>query len=97
LALKRWTTSTESSSTSAAAEAKIELARIACSVRNADEEILFDAGFGYTDREIANRRASTPGAIRVRLSRLRHKLTSEGHFAAHGDHGQDPQAANQAA
>ena len=43
-------------------------------MKKTDEEILLDAGLGYTDREIADRHATTPGAIRVRLSRLRHKL-----------------------
>jgi len=77
LSLQKWAPSIESSATSAgAAEAIIEFARIARTVKKADEEILLDAGHGYTDREIANRRATTPGAIRVRLSRLRHKLAA---------------------
>ena len=80
LALKKWVLPAESMSTNAAAEANIELARIGSAVKEADEKILFDAGFGYTDREIANRHASTPGAIRVRLSRLRLKLVTKGHL-----------------
>jgi len=74
LALKKWASPIESSSTAGAAEAIVEFARIARTVKKADEEILLDAGRGYTDREIADRHATTPGAIRVRLSRLRHKL-----------------------
>ena len=81
LALKKWAPPLESSAASAgAAEAIIEFGRIARMVKKADEEILFDAGHGYTDREIADRHASTPGAIRTRLSRLRHKLTSQAHL-----------------
>lgn len=74
LALKKWACPIESSATAGAAEAIVEFARIARTVKKADEEILLDAGHGYTDREIADRHATTPGAIRVRLSRLRHKL-----------------------
>jgi DNA-binding NarL/FixJ family response regulator len=59
-----------------AAEARIELARIVRLVSTTDEAMLVDAGFGYTDREIADRRGSTPGAIRVRLSRIRLKLVA---------------------
>ena len=47
LALRRWTTPIESSATGAA-EATIEFARIAHTVKKADEEILIDAGHGYT-------------------------------------------------
>lgn len=108
LALRKWELPRESMSTSAAAEAKIEFARIAGGVSKADEGILLDAGFGYSDREIAVRHSSTPGAVRVRLSRLRHKLTANGHspdgpagrraaHIVHSDRGQDPQPANQAA
>jgi DNA-binding NarL/FixJ family response regulator len=75
LALKKWAPPIESSATAGAAEAIIEFGRIARTVKKTDEEILLDAGHGYTDREIADRHATTPGAIRVRLSRLRHKLT----------------------
>jgi DNA-directed RNA polymerase specialized sigma24 family protein len=35
-----------------------------------------DTGIGHADREIAARRNSTPGAVRVRLSRLRLKLAA---------------------
>jgi DNA-directed RNA polymerase specialized sigma24 family protein len=73
LALKIWLPA-ESNSTTSPAEANIELARVECSVKEADKQILLDAGFGYSDREIATRHTSTPGAIRVRLSRLRLKL-----------------------
>jgi DNA-directed RNA polymerase specialized sigma24 family protein len=73
-ALKKWVLPPESMSTAAAAEANIELARIRGTIKKADEGIVLDASYGYTDREIANRHASTPGAIRVRLSRLRVKL-----------------------
>jgi len=82
LALKKWASPVGSSATAGAAgaaEAIIEFGRIARAVKKADEEILFDAGHGYTDREIADRHASTPGAIRTRLSRLRRKLTSPAH------------------
>jgi DNA-directed RNA polymerase specialized sigma24 family protein len=82
LALKTWVLPPDSMSTNASVEAKIELARIGCAVKEADEKILLDAGLGYTDREIANRHASTPGAIRVRLSRLRLKLAAKGHSVA---------------
>jgi DNA-directed RNA polymerase specialized sigma24 family protein len=77
LALKKWLPPIESSATAGAAEATVEFARIARTVKKADEEILLDAGHGYTDREIARRHATTPGAIRVRLSRLRHKVTPD--------------------
>lgn len=66
----------ESASTSGLAEAIIELKRITRSVKNRDREILIETACGYTDREIAGRHASTPGAVRVRLSRLRLKLAS---------------------
>jgi DNA-directed RNA polymerase specialized sigma24 family protein len=82
LALKTWMRPPESMSTNAAAEARIELARIGGAVKAADKKILLEAGLGYTDREIANRHASTPGAIRVRLSRLRLKLELTGHSGA---------------
>jgi DNA-directed RNA polymerase specialized sigma24 family protein len=45
-------------------------------VSSNDRAVLLDAGVGYTDREIAERRRSTAGAIRVRLSRLRLKLAA---------------------
>jgi hypothetical protein len=61
------------------AEARIELARVALAVKDSDGEILLDAGLGYTDREIASRHESSPGAIRVRLSRLRLRLAGGGH------------------
>lgn len=83
LALKKWVLPAESMSTNGAAEARIELARIGSAVSEADEKILLDTGLGYTDREIANRQASTPGAIRVRLSRLRHKLAAKRHSVTH--------------
>jgi DNA-binding NarL/FixJ family response regulator len=73
-ALKKWMTPPDSMVTSTAAEANVELSRIAAVTTGSDQKILFDAGFGYTDREIAHRHRSTPGAIRVRLSRLRQKL-----------------------
>jgi DNA-binding NarL/FixJ family response regulator len=59
-----------------AAEARIELTRIMRLVSTNDEDVIVDAGLGYADREIADRRNSTPGAIRVRLSRLRLKLVA---------------------
>ena len=74
LTLKKWVLPAESMSTSAVAEARIEIARIGNTVKEYEKQILLDAGFGYTDREIADRHASTPGAVRVRLSRLRLKL-----------------------
>jgi hypothetical protein len=109
LTLKTWVLPTEPIRTNATAEAHIELARIRSSVKEADRKILLDAGFGYTDREIAIRHASTPGAIRVRLSRLRHKLAASDysvarpvdvHKAVHPIstiHGTKPQPANKAA
>jgi DNA-directed RNA polymerase specialized sigma24 family protein len=60
----------------AAAEARIELLRIVRLVSTNDAGLLVDAGLGYTDREIAMRRGSTPGAIRVRISRLRLKIAA---------------------
>ena len=79
LALRKWLVPPDSLSTDSAAEASIELDRIGREVKEADGEILLDAGFGYTDREIAGRHTSTPGAIRVRLSRLRVKLAGKVH------------------
>jgi DNA-directed RNA polymerase specialized sigma24 family protein len=76
--LKKWVLPSELISTRTAAEANIELARIEGTVKEMDGKILLDAGLGYTDREIADRHASTPGAVRARLSRLRLKL-SAGH------------------
>jgi DNA-directed RNA polymerase specialized sigma24 family protein len=60
----------------AATEARIEITRIMQLVSSNDRAVLLDAGVGYTDREIAERRRSTAGAIRVRLSRLRLKLAA---------------------
>lgn len=77
LALRKWLGPPESLSTNSAAEASIELDRIGHDVKDTDGEILLDAGFGYTDREIASRHTSTPGAVRVRLSRLRVKLVGK--------------------
>jgi hypothetical protein len=76
LALKTWGPRPQSMSTSGLAEANIELVRIAGVAKDRDQEILMEAAYGYTDREIAGRHASTPGAIRVRLSRLRLKLAA---------------------
>jgi DNA-binding NarL/FixJ family response regulator len=76
LTLKTFAPSPESVSTSGLAEANIELERIGRAVKGRDQEILMEAAYGYTDREIAGRHASTPGAIRVRLSRLRLKLAA---------------------
>jgi DNA-directed RNA polymerase specialized sigma24 family protein len=109
LALKKWVLPSEPMPTNTAAEAKIELEKISCTVKEADEQILFDAGLGYTDREIASRHASTPGAIRVRLSRLRLKLGAKGHstarpaaglkttYPSYGVHSTEPQSTHQAA
>ncbi len=80
LARTKWSPS-ESVLSGAAAEANVELDRIGSVVKEADGKILLDAGLGYTDREIASRHASTPGAIRVRLSRLRFELAATGHSA----------------
>jgi DNA-directed RNA polymerase specialized sigma24 family protein len=77
LTLKKWVVPSELISTRTAAEANIELAWIEGAVKDADRKVLLDAGLGYTDREIADRNASTPGAIRVRLSRLRLKLATQ--------------------
>jgi DNA-directed RNA polymerase specialized sigma24 family protein len=107
--LKKWVLPSELTSTHTAAEANIELARIEGAVKETDGKILLDAGLGYTDREIADRYASTPGAVRARLSRLRLKLSagrrSESdsaarHKAAHPVYAVpkfDPQPMNQAA
>jgi DNA-binding NarL/FixJ family response regulator len=64
------------SSDDASAEARIELSRIMRLVNVNEKTLLFDVGLGYADREIAERRNSTPGAVRVRLSRLRLKLAA---------------------
>jgi DNA-directed RNA polymerase specialized sigma24 family protein len=58
------------------AEARIELTRIIRLISSNDKAALFDAGLGYTDREIAQRRGSTPGAVRVRISRVRLKIAA---------------------
>ena len=63
--LKKWLRPAESLSTSAAAEARVTLGKIRSIVSRADHVILVAAAFGYTDREIAGRHASTPGAIRA--------------------------------
>jgi DNA-binding NarL/FixJ family response regulator len=63
-------------SDSPAAEARIELARIAQLVSVNDENILSDVGLGYADREIALRRDLTAGGVRVRLSRVRVRLAA---------------------
>ena len=89
-ALKRWLRPAESLSTSAAAEARVMLAKIRSVVSRSDHGILLAAAFGYTDREIAGRHGSTPGAIRARVFRLRHNLvemtarlsTGDQHMAA---------------
>jgi DNA-directed RNA polymerase specialized sigma24 family protein len=60
----------------AAAEARIEITRVLRLVSANDQSLIIDAGLGYADREIADRRSSTPGAVRVRLSRLRLKLAA---------------------
>jgi hypothetical protein len=72
--LKTWISPPKSVPTSGAAEANIELLSIAQTVNRGDAKVLFDAGRGFTDREIAERHASTPGAIRARIYRLRCKL-----------------------
>jgi DNA-binding NarL/FixJ family response regulator len=59
-----------------AAEARIELTRAMRIISKDDKHVLFDAGLGYTDREIAERQGSTPGAVRVRISRLRLKIAA---------------------
>jgi DNA-binding NarL/FixJ family response regulator len=59
-----------------AAEARLEIRRILRVVSSKDEGILIDAGLGLTDREIADRYSSTPGAVRVRISRLRLKIAA---------------------
>jgi hypothetical protein len=74
-ALKKWLRPAESLSTSAAAEASVMLAKIRSIVSRDDHRILLAAAFGFTDRDIAGRHASTPGAIRARIHRLRHRLT----------------------
>lgn len=55
LALKTWVTPPESMSTNAVAEARLEIARIGCTVKE-DGEVLVDAGHGCTDRQIADRK-----------------------------------------
>jgi len=107
--LKKWVLPSDLISTHTAAEANVELARIESALKEADAEILMDVGLGYTDREIADRHSSTPCAVRVRLSRLRLKLSASsrfehgpaaGHKAAHLAYAVpkfDPQPMNQAA
>jgi DNA-binding NarL/FixJ family response regulator len=60
----------------AAAEARIEITRVMRLVSSNDLNVLVDAGVGYTDHQIAERRHTTAGAVRVRLSRLRVKLVA---------------------
>jgi DNA-binding NarL/FixJ family response regulator len=60
----------------AAAEARVEIARVLRVVSSNDADVLIEAALGYTDREIAERRGSTPGAVRVRVSRLRLKIAA---------------------
>lgn len=78
LALRTWLPPPESSSINTAAEARIELTEIENSLSSADRDLLIDAALGYSDREIAALCESTPGAVRVRLSRLRAKLAAAG-------------------
>jgi hypothetical protein len=78
LALRKWLVPPDSLSTNSATEATIELDRIGRALKAADAMILLDAGLGYTDREIAFRHTSSPGAVRVRLSRLRRNLAEQG-------------------
>jgi DNA-directed RNA polymerase specialized sigma24 family protein len=59
-----------------AAEARIEFTRIVRLISGNDEKILIDTALGYTNREIAKRLSSTPGAVRVRISRLRLKIAA---------------------
>lgn len=59
-----------------AAEARLEIGRMLRLVSSKDESVLTDAGLGFSDREIADRRGSTPGAIRIRISRLRFKFAA---------------------
>jgi DNA-binding NarL/FixJ family response regulator len=59
-----------------AVDSQMEIARILRLVSVSDGDFLSDVGLGYTDREIGDRRASSPGAVRVRLSRLRSKLAA---------------------
>lgn len=107
--LKKWVLPSELISTDAAGEANIELARIEGAVKETDAKILLDAGLGYTDREIADRHTSTPGAVRARLSRLRLKLSADRRsesgaaarrkpaYPVYADPKFDPQPINQAA
>jgi len=60
----------------AAAEARIEITRIVRIVSSNDSAMLVAAGLGHTDREIAERHGSTPGAVRVRISRARLKVAA---------------------
>lgn len=76
LTLKTWMVPSESITTNGSAEANMELKRIGREAKDRDRKILMEAAYGYTDREIARRHSSTPGAIRVRLSRLRHRLAA---------------------
>lgn len=64
------------SKTQHAGDATVELARIERLVTKADLKVLLDCGAGFTDREIATRRGSSPGAVRARLARLRHALAA---------------------
>jgi hypothetical protein len=53
----------------------LDLLRAGSAVAGEDTAILIDVGKGFTDREIASRRGTTPGAVRIRLARLRKRVT----------------------
>jgi len=57
-------------------EARIALSEVARSTKLDDALLLFDVGQGRTDIEIADRIGKSPGAVRTRVSRLRHKLAA---------------------
>lgn len=91
--LRKWLRPAESLSTSAAAEATVMLSKIRSVVSRADHKILLAAAFGYSDREIAGRNASTPGAIRARIYRLRNKLADTAFRLSTAEHHTAKQAA----
>lgn len=71
--LKKFADEIQPAATNNPAEANLELAEIGRLFPGSEARILFDAGAGFNDIEIGHRCSSTPGAVRVRLSRLRRK------------------------
>jgi hypothetical protein len=75
--LKTWLVSREAASIESEVDATAALARIVNAVAGPiDQQILYKTSLGYSDAEIAADLASTSGAIRARISRLRRKLAA---------------------